>query len=160
MDRKQALKKRLMEIIKFCITGGICFIIDAGLLYVLNRYVFVGHYIIDSALSFTVSVIVNYIICVKWVFENVNQQDKKTIFIFIATSVVGLLLNAAIIKVVVELFASAHIGQPNEILLDLKVIGLDSVMVAKVISTLIVMVWNYVTKRMAVTRQVAVTEQC
>lgn len=158
MSDTQAIKKRLMEILKFGITGGICFIIDAGLLYILNRYIFVGHYIIDSALSFTVSVIVNYIICVKWVFDDVNQKNKKTIFIFLATSVVGLLLNALIIKIVVELFAYSRIGQPNQILINLKIIGLDSVMIAKVISTLIVMVWNYVTKRMAVTRQIAITE--
>lgn len=155
----EALRKRLIEIFKFGITGGICFLIDFGIFYLLKNYVitrgffFLSSYQISTALSFTVSVIVNYLICIKWVFQDVNQGDSKTVFVFILTSVIGLILNMIIIEAVVAIFKVAGLGAPDETLLDLRLIKMDSVMFAKIVSTLLVMIWNYITKRMAITRQ-------
>ena len=61
-------RARLYEIVRFCIAGGGGFIIDYGLLYALTEYAGVP-YLWSSGISFTVSVLVNYWLCVVYVFR-------------------------------------------------------------------------------------------
>lgn len=64
----------IKQIIKFGIVGGMCFVIDYGLLIFLTEVISIN-YLISSGISFSVSVIVNYILSLKYVFET----DKKII---------------------------------------------------------------------------------
>ncbi len=120
-------KKLIDQILKFGVVGGLAFLIDYGLLYVLTEFVGI-HYLISSVISFTVSLIFNYILSIKWVFDVTKKQTAKEITIFVILSVIGLGINQAVMYVGSDLL---HIYY----------------MLTKIVATAIVMVWNFVTRK-------------
>ena len=115
------------EIIRFLIAGAATLIIDYGLLVALTDYCYV-YYVFSATISFVLAVVANYYICLTWVFRNSKKQSKKQFAFFVATSIIGLLLNIGIMKIAVD-FMKIHY------------------VMAKMISTVLVTVWNYVTKK-------------
>lgn len=119
---------RLMELIRFGVTGGVCFVVEFAF---LTLFVEVLHMPVlwATALAFLISVAVNYALCVKWVFTGAKGGDSRVKVQFLITSGMGLGL--------------------NELLMWLMNIRLGvQYQIAKVIATLLVMVWNYITKRL------------
>ena len=123
-------KDRFMEIIRFCIVGGLSLIVDCGILYGLTDFLGV-HYLYSAGISFTASVVFNYWLCVVYVFKGAKKQTPKQAAIFIGSSVVGLGLNQISMYFFVE------------------IIGLHY-MIAKLGATVIVTIWNYIMKRKAI----------
>ena len=123
-------KSRVLEIGRFVLVGGISFLIDWGLLFICTEWLHI-YYLYSSAISFTASVLVNYFLCVVYVFPDSRKQTGKQAILFIGSSIVGLGLNQICMKVFVEYFAIYY-------------------MLAKIFSTAIVMIWNYWMKRKAV----------
>ena len=123
----EKLKK---QIIKFLFVGGSAFLIDMGVFALFNKC-FGVYYLIANIISFTVSVIFNYILSVKWVFDvDENKHSKNTeLVVFIAMSVIGLGLNELIMYVCVDLIAI------NEF-------------ISKIGATGIVMVYNFITRKL------------
>ena len=122
--------ERLFEIIRFCIVGGLSLLVDLGVLYGLTDFCGV-HYLYSAAISFTVSVIFNYWLCVKYVFKNARHQTPRQATIFIGSSVVGLGLNQLCMWFFVEIILLHY-------------------MIAKLAATVIVTLWNYIMKRKAI----------
>ena len=119
----------LIQIFKFAIVGGIATVIDFVFLYFFREFC---HFpvLVSNTLSFCISVIYNYIASVKWVFDVNKEKDaKKQFIIFIVFSVIGLLLNNAIMWVTVDFLSIYY-------------------MLAKIIATVIVMIFNFVTRKM------------
>ena len=117
------------QIVKFIIVGGIATILDYLIFYIscnlLNIYP-----LISNILSFSVSVIYNYLASVKWVFDVDSSKNKKQLFFeFMFLSIIGLFLTEIIIYIGIELLII------NE-------------MIIKFIASLIVMVFNFVTRKM------------
>lgn len=122
--------ERLMEIIRFCFVGGVSFLIDYSLLYALTEFAGI-YYLYSSAISFSVSVIFNYWLCVAYVFKGAKKQTPRQAIFFFVTGAIGLVLN----QFCMWLFVA--------------IVGLHY-MLAKIFATAIVTVWNYVTKRKVV----------
>ena len=120
--------ERFLEFVRFCIVGGLSLIVDCAILYGLTDF-FGVHYFYSAAISFTVSVIFNYWLCVKYVFKSARRQTPRQATIFIGSSVVGLGLNQLWFFVEIILW---------------------HYMIAKLGATVIVTLWNYVMKRKAV----------
>ena len=95
-----------------------------------------------SLVFFLVSVVANYLLCVKWVFPGADGSGGKTKAGFVLTSGIGFFLNWGIMALLTALF-----GQDG-ILLTLFGIQLKVYHLNKAIATLLVMVWNYFTKRL------------
>lgn len=110
--------------------GGGSFLLDYGLLYLCTEFVGIG-YLYSSALSFTVSVLVNYWLCVVYVFPHAGARSGKRAFLFFASSLAGLGLNQLCMWFFVEKAAFHY-------------------MLAKILATAIVTAWNYAAKRKAV----------
>ena len=121
-------KKLFSKIIKFGFVGGTAFVIDAGLLFLLTEFCGI-HYLISGMISFTASVIYNYILSVKWVFDAKKDANKTQEFIvFIVLSVIGLGINQLFMWLFVDMM---HIYY----------------MLSKIIATVIVMVYNFITRK-------------
>lgn len=122
-------KKLIKQILKFGVVGVIAFVIDYAVL-VLCKEVFGLPVLVSAATGFTVSVIANYILSVKFVFDvDENKSKKRNFILFIIFSVIGLGLTELIMW------------------LGTDIINLHYLFV-KVVATGIVMVFNFITRKM------------
>ena len=127
------MKKLIKQIFRFLFVGGTAFILDFGVLWFLTE---VGgiNYLLSNVLSFAISTIYNYILSVMWVFDVQNSRGKKRNFIFfVLLSIVGLGINQLIMFVSVEMININYL-------------------LAKIIATIIVMIFNFVTRKMFLER--------
>lgn len=111
VEKKEKHKKsRFWEIVRFVITGGLCTIIDAGVFFLLMKFVFNGlaqeggengwgGYLawgISTTISFLVSCLVNFFISRLWVYQNVdkkiNTKTPKAFWTYVGLSALGWLL--------------------------------------------------------------------
>ena len=128
------MKKLMEQIVKFGFVGFLCFFIDYGLMVLLKERLGI-HYLISSTISFTVSVIVNYILSITFVFETDKSKNKVGEFvIFVCLSVIGLGINALCMWVAVE-FIHIHY------------------MLSKIGATAVVMVYNLVTRKIFIEKK-------
>ncbi len=116
----------MSEFLSFCIVGAITFLFDYGLLYLLTEYIGLS-YLLSSALAFSVAVVINYILCQRFVFAGAKNGVKQ-LTLFAITSVIGLGINQLCMWAFVECVSMHY-------------------MLAKIFATGIVTVWNYVTKK-------------
>lgn len=125
---KKINNKLLLQIIRFSIVGGIATLIDFAVLYILKE--FLGfHPILANTLSFTVSVIYNYIASIHWVFDVDKEKNKKKQFaLFVIFSIIGLLINNAIMWICIVKYRIHYL-------------------IGKVLATIIVMIFNFVTRK-------------
>lgn len=89
------MKNKFVEMFKFLVNGGICFIIEYILMILFTEKLGI-YYLLSSVIAFLISTIINYIICVVWVFniDKDTSNDKKIKFLL--TSFVALALNQLI----------------------------------------------------------------
>ena len=130
----------LGEALRFLVTGGVCFLIEFAVLVALKEKLGLDT-LIATPIAFLVSVAVNYLLCVAWVFRGAKDGGAAMRLGFLVTSVMGLLLN--------ELFMLLFRYLLGEDTALLTVFGftVTMYMLNKALSTLLVMVWNYFTKR-------------
>ena len=116
------------QIIKFGFVGFLCFFIDYGVMVFLTE-VFRIDYLVSSGISFTVSVFVNYILSITFVFETDKDKNKlKEFVVFVFLSVIGLGINEACMWLAVEAAGIYY-------------------MISKIGATAVVMVYNFVTRK-------------
>ena len=128
------------EVIRFGISGGVCFLIELVALILLRDTVGLDT-LIAAPIAFLISVIINYLMCIKWVFDGAGEQGNKQKIGFLVTSVMGLLLN----ELLMWLFRMCF-GE-DTVVLTVFSFAVTMYMVNKCLATVIVMVWNYFTKR-------------
>ena len=144
------MQKLIQQMIKFGLVGAICFVIDylIGLIVlnvlmaVLSADYFEVASVAGSVVGFTVSVIVNYILSFKFVFERKNDLDRRAEFvIFVLLSIIGLLINSLIIWIAVgPIYGRSSFLRENA--------GYNLVYTgAKIVATAVVMVYNFVTRK-------------
>ena len=86
----------ILQLIRFAIVGVIAAIVDVGVLVTLKEVLQVD-VLLSSAVSFCVSVIVNYLLSMAFVFKSKRQSKLKEFIIFVLLSVGGLCLNQFIL---------------------------------------------------------------
>ncbi len=123
------MKKLIEQIMKFGVVGFLCFGIDYGLMIFLTEICGIS-YLVSSGISFSVSVMVNYILSLKFVFETDENNSKVVEFyIFIILSVIGLGINQALMWIYVD---KMHVHY----------------MISKIGVTGMVMVYNFITRKL------------
>ncbi len=86
----------LTQLIRYTIVGGLAFIVDFGLLFILTEY-FELHYIASATCSFLAGLLVNYYISTAWVFESTIKSKHIEFTLFTLIGVIGLGLNDLLI---------------------------------------------------------------
>ena len=147
----------LEQIKNFGIIGVLCFIIDFAVFRFSNLFfvllgldrAFASYYLISGILGFLISVIVNYRLSMKYVF--IRKDDisvKKEFTIFVLLSVFGLVLNEII------LYLGIDIIYPRVYILNVYMTyGFAKNYFFKIIATGIVMVYNFVTRKIFLERK-------
>lgn len=118
---------------KFGVVGGIAFIIDYICL-IISKEIFELSVLLSAAIAFIISVIFNYILSIKWVF-NVNKEidQKKNFIIFIVLSIIGLILTEIIMWFGTDIIKISYL-------------------IVKIFATAIVMVFNFITRKIFLER--------
>lgn len=122
------MKKLIAQMMKFGVVGIIAFVIDYGLMVLLTELVGLN-YLVSATISFTVSVIFNYIASMRYVFAHKEGMSRKREFtIFVVLSIIGLGINNGLMW------------------LGTSVMGI-SYLITKIFATAVVTVWNFVTRK-------------
>ena len=125
------LKPLVEQFLKFGVVGVVAFVVDYGVLMLLSQCLGWDP-VISSVISFVVSVVVNYVGSMHFVFARRDDLSRRREFsTFVILSAVGLVINSACIWVGTGIFGS----------------GALSVTVTKVLATIIVSVWNFVSRK-------------
>lgn len=128
------MKKLIAQIMKFGFVGFLCFFIDYGIMVFLTE-IFGVNYLLSSGISYSISTIVNYILSVTVVFETDKGKNRiKEFILFVFLSVIGLGVNEICMKLGVDLL---HIHY----------------MIVKIGATAVVMVYNFVTRKMFIEKK-------
>ena len=119
------------QFLKFGVVGALAFLVDYGILMLLSQVVGWDP-LPASAVSFVVSLTFNYLASMRFVFERRDDLSRRREFsIFVALSVIGLGINSLCIWA-----GTAAFGD-----------GAVSVTVTKLVATVIVAVWNFVSRK-------------
>ncbi len=122
------MKKLIAQLMKFAVVGGLSFVLDFIIYYVLTNF-FSVYYLVAGFFSFSLSLIFNYLMSMKFVFKSKDDLKKTHEFaIFVTLSVMGLGLNLLSLYILVDLF------KMNDL-------------IAKVFVAGIVMIFNFVTRK-------------
>ncbi len=102
------MKKLIVQLIKFGIVGAIATVIDFGVLVFMKEIIHVD-VLVASAVAFLVSVTVNYILSMLFVFDSKESSKTKEFLVFLALSIGGLLLNQFLMWLGTEVFTVYYI---------------------------------------------------
>jgi putative flippase GtrA len=140
------MKKLFAQLIKFGFVGGLCFLIDFAISTILfdllnGTMSATAATAVGGFFGFTVSVIINYLLSMKFVFERKEDMSRKKEFvIFVILSIIGLGLNEIILVVCRGIYSG------NE--------GLNAFVgdtlwfaISKIIATAVVMIYNFVSRK-------------
>ena len=122
------------ELLRFGLVGAISFLFDYGTLMLVR---FLGfNLVIATAAGFMVGVTVNYILSVIFVFRAAKGKgrDTKAVILFLMIAMVGLFLTEVLM----------HLGEV--VFGD----GDWAVTATKIAATLIVMFWNYISRKLLI----------
>ena len=138
MEKKES--SRLGEVIKFLISGGICFLVKFICSVALK--ISVGQETwLSVLLAELVAILVNYAFCVLWIWPGTRENGPLAKIGFAVTSLIGLIWNELLMMVFGKLFGETGVL--------VTVMGKDITMymVNVCMATVIVLFWNFFTKR-------------
>ena len=117
-----------LQFFRYIFVGGTAFVVDFFFLYFFSDICGI-YYLISAVLSFIISVLVNYIMSTKWVFNQENIENKVLEFnLFILISTIGL----GFTEILLYFFTD--------------IVGLYY-LISKIISAIIVLFWNFIARR-------------
>ncbi|MDR2623035.1 MAG: GtrA family protein [Methanobrevibacter sp.] len=118
----------LIQFFRYIFVGGFAFLVDFGFLYLLTEYLGL-FYIISATISFTIGLVVNYILSLTWVFNKRKLNNRVHEFaIFALVGVIGLGLNDIIIYCFTAILSVYYLF-------------------SKIISQVAVLLWNFLVRR-------------
>ncbi|MBR6562507.1 MAG: GtrA family protein [Clostridia bacterium] len=148
-------EKLIKEMLRYLVAGGSAFVFDLITKTLLHSFVLpenMGVFSIfgfenevrvtlATAAGFTVGLIVNYIISIFFVFTEEGQKEKgkglKPFLIYLAVSLVGLLINIAITQLGCNLFS---VGKEDTFMF----------MFISCFAAGVVLIWNYVGRKLLI----------
>lgn len=105
--KKTKFAPLLIQFERFCYTGGLCFIIDYGLMVFLTEF-FSINYLLSATISFIFAVFVNFKLSITWVYNFRKEKVvsfARVVLPFFILSTVGLMLNNFVMVIAVEILS-------------------------------------------------------
>lgn len=127
--RLKNLYNRFKPFIRYSVVGSLGTAIDFVVFYLLREYVGL-HLLLATAAAFLFAVVNNFILNKIWTFENKHPNFTKQFIKFLIVATMGLLLSLISMHVLVEYLKLGDFGVRGELL-------------AKAITSLIVLSWNF-----------------
>ena len=125
---KQSTDNIFIQLFRYVFVGGSAFIVDFFFLYFFSDICGI-YYLISAVLSFIISVMVNYLLSTKWVFNQDNIDNKILEFnLFILISAVGLLFTEILLYFFTDILNIYYL-------------------ISKIIAAVIVLFWNFLARR-------------
>lgn len=117
-----------LQLFRYIFVGGTAFVVDFSFLYFFCDICGI-YYLISAVLSFIISVLVNYIMSTKWVFNQDNIENKVLEFnLFLLISTIGLVFTEILLYLFTDIFGMYYL-------------------ISKIISAIIVLFWNFLGRR-------------
>lgn len=114
----------LLQFIRYFFVGGVAAVVNIGMLFIFTDVCHI-YYLVSNIISFTLGLIVNYILSKLLVFQDkVSLSASKEFIIYAIIGVVGLGIDTLLMSVFTDTFNIYY-------------------MLSKIISTLLVFVWNF-----------------
>ena len=125
---KQKTDNIFIQFFRYVFVGGTAFAVDFFFLYFFSDICGI-YYLVSAVLSFVISVLVNYIMSTKWVFNQDNIENKVLEFnLFILISTIGLVFTEILLYLFTDVFGIYYL-------------------ISKIISAIIVLFWNFIARR-------------
>lgn len=125
---RQRTDNIFIQMFRYVFVGGTAFVVDFFFLYFFSDICGI-YYLISGVLSFIISVLVNYWMSTKWVFNQDNIENKVLEFnLFLAISTLGLVFTEILLWLFTDVFGLYYL-------------------ISKVIAAILVMFWNFIARR-------------
>lgn len=95
------MRELFRQIAAFGVVGVMCFAIDYATMILLTEFVGLD-YLISCGISFTISVTVNYLLSIRFVFKSKNGGKAKDFILFVILGISNLLLTEVFMWIGVE----------------------------------------------------------
>jgi len=118
----------MLQLLKFGVVGVIAAVVDVGVLVFLKELLHT-EVLLASGISFCVSVTVNYLLSMKFVFRGKAQSKVREFVVFVLLSIGGLGLNQLILWVGVRFTEIYYL-------------------VVKVLAMVLVPIYNFITRKL------------
>jgi gtrA family protein len=141
-QKKSELIKLIKEFMRYLVVGGTAFLVDLGILTLTKNFIFYSlgetGTLIATACGFIAGLIYNYILSIFFVFEKSKEKVKgkqlKSFLVFAIIGVIGLGLT----------MLGMHIG--------ITIFGDKYYAIIKVFVAGVVLIWNYVGRKILIFR--------
>lgn len=130
------------EFIRYFFVGGVAFILDTGILFLLQNFIFYRFgetgVLISTAFGFLAGLALNYILSIAYVFkrgrDKVEGRQVESFVIFAIIGVIGLVLT--------------ELGM----LWGIRIFAVEHYLIIKVFVAAAVLIWNYVARKVFIFR--------
>ncbi len=158
MEEKQTKKQLFWEIFRFLIVGGTATVVDylvhallQGALLPLFLKSEAWQTFFGTAFGFCAGLFVNWVLSVKFVFQQVTNKEKaaskKSFFLFAIIGVIGLVITEVGVLLLIGILPNFSLFGGNTFL------GVYwSTWLSRIIMTCIVLVWNYLGRKIFIFR--------
>lgn len=125
------MQRLIDQIVKFGIVGVVATIVDYALLMLLSQVVGIDA-VVSAGISYCVSLVLNYLLSMRYVFSHRENLSRSREFVtFVVLSLIGFGLNELVMWLGTRALGTTGLA----------------VTVTKAIATAIVMVWNFVSRK-------------
>lgn len=117
-----------IQMFRYVFVGGTAFAVDFFFLYIFSDICGI-YYLLSGVLSFIISVLVNYWMSTKWVFNQDNINNRILEFnLFLLISAIGLVFTEILLWIFTDVVGMYYL-------------------ISKIIAAIIVMFWNFIARR-------------
>lgn len=118
----------IIQFFRYVFVGGTAFVVDFFFLYFFSDICGI-YYLISAVFSFIISVLVNYVMSTRWVFNQDNIENKVVEFnLFMLISTIGLVFTEILLYFFTDICGIHYL-------------------ISKIISAVIVLFWNFLARR-------------